>query len=183
MKTVRELAQAISPEVQRITGMIRRMAITLTTRVAWQLAGFRMPDGTTETISAEPFTGIGVFARPPSNSKPEAIVLNVGDAKAPVIVAVRDEKTRAAIAGNVGADETAVYNSQAIVLVKANGSIEVRAAAGVAVPLATKADLDALKAAINGAPTTGGDGGAAFKAALLDALAAWPVGTTVLKGQ
>jgi hypothetical protein len=59
-------------------------------------------------------------------------------------------------------------------------STEVRAGGDQA--LATKADLDALKAAISGAAVSGGDGGATFKANILAALATWPTGTTVLKG-
>lgn len=45
--------------------------------------------------------------------------------------------------------------------------------------------LTALKNAISSAPTTPGDGGAAFKAALVSALAAWPssVATTKLKSE
>jgi hypothetical protein len=54
--------------------------------------------------------------------------------------------------------------------------------AGGSSALATKADLDTLKSAISGAATVPTDGGAAFKAAILVALAAWPVGTIVLKG-
>ncbi len=144
MKTVRELAQSVEPFRVKVTGSIRRMAIALTARTLWQLVGHRV--GTqTETIQAETFSGIGFYARPPSTGKPEAIVLMVGDASAPVVVAVRDEKTRAAIAGALAEDESAVFNTKAIVHVKADGTIEARSASGVAKSLATKDDIDALK--------------------------------------
>lgn len=50
------------------------------------------------------------------------------------------------------------------------------AAASSAVALAplTEADLNTLKTAIGAAPVVPGDGGAAFKASLVSALAAWP---------
>ncbi|MBA2718937.1 MAG: hypothetical protein H0U52_06820 [Chloroflexi bacterium] len=160
------------------------MAITLTSKALWQLTGFTLPDGDVETQKAEAFTGIGFFARPPSSGKPEAIVIMVNDAQNPVVIAVRDEKTRAAIVGALEQDESAIFNTRALVVIKADGTIEARSASGVAGLLATKADLAALKAAITGAATVANDGGAAFKANILAALgAAWPVGTTKLKGE
>ncbi len=182
MKTARQLAQAIDPKWVAVTGSIRRMAISLTAKTLWQLVGFRI--GTkTETLPAETFLGIGFHARPSSSGKPEAIVLMVNGQDAPVVVAVRDEKTRAAIAGALLEDETAMFNTQAIVVAKADGSIEARSAAGVALPLATKADLTALKTAITNAVIVATDGGASFKATLLAALGAWPAGTTTFKAE
>ncbi len=48
-------------------------------------------------------------------------------------------------------------------------------------PVALKSDLQTLKSAINGAAVAAGDGGAAFKANLLAALAAWPASSTKVK--
>lgn len=53
---------------------------------------------------------------------------------------------------------------------------------GGAQPLALKSDVAAIISAIGAAPITPGDGGAAFKASLVSALSAIPVGTTVIGG-
>lgn len=133
MKTLAEFARAIDPDRVGAFGAVRRMAITLTAKALWQLAGFVI-DGKTEVVKAEPFTGIGIAARPPASGKPEAIVIMVGDANNPMVIAVRDEKTRAAIAGALAADETMLFNSKAFVHVKASGKVEVGTKLGAAEP-------------------------------------------------
>jgi len=144
MKTTEQLNQATNPALVRAFGAVRRMIVTLSSGVLWQLAGVRLPDGTTEARKAEVFGGIGFASRPSSSGKPEAIAIAVGDANTPVIVGLRDEKTRAAVAGALGLDETAMFNTVAIMLIKSDGTIEARSPGGTAVALATKADLDAL---------------------------------------
>lgn len=184
MRSKEVLLESTDPRWIRVAGMVRRMAISLTTKVLWQLVGFRLPDGSFEVVNAEAFTGIGFFSRPPTSGKPEAIVLSVGDASVPAIVAVRDEKTRAAIVGALKVGETAMFNDQALVYIKDNGTIEARSAAGTAAPLATKADLDALKSAIQGWTPVPNDGGAALKTALFALFSVpWPAGTTKLKAE
>lgn len=186
MKTVEQLAQSTNPALVRAFGAIRRFAVTLTDRAIWQVAGVLMPDGR-ETLRAEVFGGVGFSARPPSDSDAEAIVAMGGGATNPVIVAVRDEKTRAAVAGDLQPDESAMFNSQAIIVTKADGTIEARSANGTAVELALKSDLDALRAALLTAVIAlGANGAAAVVAAMDTALgvsAPWPVGTTKLKGE
>lgn len=168
------------PRMLALRGMVRRMAITATAKVLWRLAGFKQADGTTEKTDVENFSGIGFFARPPSGGSAECIVINVGGALSPAIVATRDEATRAAVAGNLADDETCVHNSQAVIIIKANGTIEARSAVGAAGALATLADLDALRSAIDGAIPVANDGGAALRTAML----LWsPVGTTKLRGE
>lgn len=182
MMSIKDLAKVTDPAVARAAGMIRRMVITLSgAKAIWQLTGFRQLDGSNEVVNAEVFSGVGFYARPAASGKPEAIVVMVGDGKVPAVVAVRDEATRAAVAGDLEADETAVFTSQAIVHLKNDGTVEIRSEGGAAVPLATKADLDALRAAIQGAVPVANDGGAALKAAIL--AAAWTTGTAKLKGE
>ncbi|MGN6103738.1 MAG: hypothetical protein ACTHU0_01415 [Kofleriaceae bacterium] len=188
MRTVEELQHALDPRVARAAGAIRRMAVSLTARVLWQLVGFQIPGARgasqTETASAEPFLGIGFHARPPSSGKPEAIVLMVGDAQHPVVVAVRDEKTRAAVAGALAENETAMFNSRSVVHIKADGTIEARSAGGTAGPLALHASLVSLREAFQSWTPVTGDGGAALKTVLSDLFAReWPKGTTKLKGE
>lgn len=178
MRSTRGLREEQDPDKLHQRGSIRRMVVTLTTRSIWQLAGFLLGEGRREAVAAEVFGGIGFFARPPASGKPEAIVLMVGDdARQPVVVAVRDEKTRQAIAAALLENETAMFNDAALVHIKAGGTIEARSKLGVAVSLATKADVAALVAWVNahvhpgsGAPPT-------------PPLAGGPAGTTVLKGE
>lgn len=133
-RDARDHAEATDPLLTTLRGMVRRMAISLTAKALWQLVGFRQADGSSETRSAETFSGIGFYARPPGDGKPEAIVLMVGDSKNPVIVGTRDEKTRAASAGGLDEDEAMVFNSQAVVYVKSDGTVEVRRTAGLVEP-------------------------------------------------
>jgi hypothetical protein len=214
MRTIRDMQRETSTDAVSAFGAIRRMAISLTSQVLWQLAGFLQDGGTQETFMAEPFTGIGTFAQPPNGGAPEAVVVMVGrDGKTPVIVAVRDQKTRAAIVSALtgggsalNADETVVHNSQAVVYVKSNGTIEARAANGAAQALAFNADLanvgGLLSAMYQAASAASGAPPAAAVAAIA-ALVTWgaanpswvgsagpppvapttPVGTTIIKGQ
>lgn len=179
---IRDNNSAGDPATARAWGAVRRFAVTLTSQVLWQLAGFRMPDQSREVVNAEQFSGIGFFARPPSSGSPEAIAVMVGDANAPVIVAVRDEATRSKIAGAIAEDEAMVFSSQAVVYIKADGTIEARTAAGVAVPLALKSDVDALAHYVDNTltlPVSGATAGPSAGATHAPA----SVGTTVLKGQ
>jgi hypothetical protein len=131
MTTIESLRRLIDPAVARAAGAVRRMAITVSgAKAIWQLSGFRMPDGSTETRQAEVFAGIGFFARPAAGGKPEAIALMINDAKTPIVVAVRDEATRAQVAGELAADETMLFNSQAVVHAKANATVEIRTPTG-----------------------------------------------------
>lgn len=193
MRTTEGLLESTDPRWIRVAGMVRRMAISLTSKVLWQLVGVRLPDGSSEVSNAELFAGIGFFARPPKSGDPEAIVVSVVDANAPMIVAARDEKTRAAVAGALQVGETAVYNDKALVYVRADGTIEARTTRGTAVALATKQDLEILKAAITSAPIAVGAGGAAAIATACDTAVqalvppvsppTWPVGTRTFKGE
>lgn len=135
MRSRQALAEATDPRWISVHGMIRRMVVSLTDQVKWQLAGVPLPDGhggvNVEVRKAEVFSGIGFHSRPPESGAPEAVVLSLGgDASAPVVVATRDEKTRAEVAGDLHEDETALFNSKAMLLAKANGTIEVGAGPG-----------------------------------------------------
>lgn len=178
MKSTKTLRQVTDAARVHLFGAIRRMVVTVSSRALWQLAGHTLVDGKRETMEVEPFLGIGFFARPPADGAPEAIVLLLGDdARAPVAVAVRDEATRRAIVGALEAGETAVYSASSLVHLKADGTIEARSAGGVAVPLATKADVQDLRDWVaahvhpaNGSPPSG-------------PAPANPTGTTKLKGE
>ena len=172
-------ARDTDPWRRKVAGMIRRMTVDLTDAVLWKLLGHTAVE---ERPRAEVYSGIGFYARPPAGVTAEVVVTNIGGADHPIVVASRDEETRAAIA-DLDEGETASFNDQTILLHKSDGTIEARSANGAAVALATRADLEALLSAISGAAVLAGDGGATFKTNLLAALAGWPVGTTVLKGE
>lgn len=178
-----DFMKEIGTDARRLAGMLRRFAITLTTRALWQVTGHRLPfdpSGTKETHDAEVFGGIGFYARPPSSGKPQAIAVFLGDGVGrPVVVAVRDEATRQAIAGGLDEGETAVFTDKAIVVIKASGKVEIRSAAGVALPLPTRADLLALTALVASSATY-----AAFQGAVAALVAGgWPIGTLTLKAE
>ena len=177
MRSKEELRSATDPQRVHIAGAVRRMAITATTKVLWKLLGYLLPDGTRETPEAEPFTGIGFYARPPATGKPEAIVVMVGEGgRNPMIIAVRDEKTRAAIVGALAADESAMFTSQSVVIIKASGVIEARSANGSAEPLALQSALETLRDHVASLPV-GGTGSAPVACPSVGS------GTTVLKGE
>ena len=183
--TVQGDAARTAPVLQRLHGLVRRLIATATSLPRWQLRGVRGADGADEVMMVEVFQGIGFAARPPASSSAEVIALNVdGQAKAPVAVAARDEKTAAAVRsaiGGLGAGDTLVFNAGVIVFLRSDGTVEIRSTGGTAVPLALRADLEALRTAIQNTVIAPGDGGAALKTAIL--AASWTTGTTVLKGE
>ncbi len=177
---------ATNPALIAARGLVRRLAVSKAAALLWDLLGVRVGTSSTarERIKAEPFYGIGIMALPSNGGAPEAIVLNVAGALAPVIVAARDAKAQqAAVPSNMSAGEVCVYSDGAIVYVRANGTVEVRTPSGTAKRLLTVEDGAALKQAISTAATGTSDGGAAFKANLTANLNGWPTGTTVLKGE
>jgi hypothetical protein len=201
MRDRAELADLLDPLRLRVAAIVRRVVVTLTSKVSWQVKGFDSPAGT-NVFSAEIFPGIGFYARPPAKGgKVEAVVVNVGaDAGTPAIVGTRDEATRAAVDAAIGGfkdDESGVFNTKSIVRVKADGTIEARSIGGAAVALATKADVDALAAYVakqfdaaaghkhvvaGAATTTITTGTAALPAPTLEAPPA-AAGTSKLKGE
>lgn len=132
MRTRAELREAVDPLFVALRGLVRRMGITSGSGPIWKFIGVRMWDGTDETRDVEPFTGIGFYSQPPASGKPEAIVVMVGDANSPACVATRDEATRSASAGDLAADETAIFNSLVRAHCKADGTIELKTILGIA---------------------------------------------------
>lgn len=182
-----EFSLETSPFRRLVRGMIRRVAISLATGTKWQWRGQRGGAGGDEIYDAEPFTGIGFFSRPPASGSPEAILNAVGGSKNTVIVATRDEKTRRLIDADVPAGATCVYNDKAMILVKPDGTVEIRLIGGAAIALPTLADYNALRNAYNShthpVATTGSATAQTGTASATAATVAAPTGTTVLKAQ
>lgn len=185
MNSSADFARETDPLLLRLKTSIRRMAVSLTTKVLWQLVGHKLPDGTTETVNAEPFNGIGFYALPPSDGKPEAIVLQVGGSQTLVIVGVRDEKTRAASAGSLKANESAMFNTLSIFIVKDDGVMEARSIHGAALAVAQNPDLAALVSTLSSVAPGFGSGDAAIAAlqAYVSAHPGFPIGSTKLKAE
>lgn len=187
----RAMMAAIGETARELGGVIVRATLGTTAESLWRTLTGYLPDGTRAFRDAEVFSGIGVYARPPTNANAEAIVGTLGgEASAAVVLATRDEGTRRAMAGNINADETILYNSVSVVLVKSTGAIELRTANGTAVALAKASDLTRLRGAIVSAAATtlaGNPTGSAALTAIVTALDAllppWPSPTTTIKGE
>jgi phage gp45-like len=152
-----------------VAQMIRRLAVKVTTRALWQLLGH---DDEVED-AVEVFSGVGFYSRPPESGSPEVILVKVGGASShPVIIATRDERTRAAFTAirDMAEDEAAIYNSSARVHVLADGTVVVDDGSG-AVALAR----DDHKHSVSGL-TAGGD-------AVVGTLGTSDSNTTILKGK
>lgn len=104
-------------------GMLRRMAITVTSGGFWQSVGVLLADGVTkETVDAPVFSGVGFTARPKQGSNAEDIIGYVGGSENPCIIATRDEDLRRRVFPKnapLGQDETAAFNTLAVLHIKA----------------------------------------------------------------
>ncbi|MGE0547621.1 MAG: hypothetical protein AB7O24_04235 [Kofleriaceae bacterium] len=127
------------------------MAVRLTTGTRWQLVGHRV-GSESETPDAEPFTGIGFYARPRTTSKAEAVLASVGEASHAVAIATRDEDLRRIWKSvlDAAANVTAIFNSLAIVVAKPDGTVEVRSLNGTARSLALKSDVQNVDSKYDG---------------------------------
>lgn len=136
------LRETISRGATALRGMIRRFTVAATSDGLWNLLGYEGEDD----ASVEPFSGIGFYSRPPaSGTDPEVITAKVGGKnRNSVIIATRDEKLRRQISeANLAEDETIIFNSKSVIHIKADGTIEIKSAGGVASPLVTQAEYNA----------------------------------------
>jgi phage gp45-like len=171
---------------------LRRLAVSLTSRVFWQLLGYKSHEAKQPTTDAEVFSGIGFYARPLTTDKAEAILASIGDARHSVIIATRNEDVRKQIA-QLEPDETAIFTSLSTVVIKADGTIEIRSKDGTALPLPTLADVQevvdklnalitAYKIHVHGGVTTGA-GLSAVPTVVTAANADDPEGTDVIRAE
>jgi len=132
---------------------------------------------------AEHFQPYGFFSVPLAGAEGVALFPG-GDRGHPLVIVMSDRRYRPTgqEPGTAG-----IHNQTgARLVVLPNDTIEARTASGTASPVATKADLDALKSAISGWTPVAGDGGAALKAALMALFSgppAWPSGTAVFNAE
>jgi phage baseplate assembly protein V len=134
-----------------------------------------------ETVDkAEHFQPYG-FSSVPLPGAEAVVLFPNGDRSHPIVVAASDRRYRPT--GSQPGEVTIYNNANARVILKSDGTIEIRSASGTAAALATKADLANLKSAIQGWTPVANDGGAALKTALTSLFSTWPAGTTKLKGE
>ncbi|WP_428264799.1 hypothetical protein [Haliangium sp.] len=95
-------------------------------------------DGSVEEDEMDSFGPVGLVGRPAGDATVEAAVAFVGaDGAHPIALSYVDGTRRAVIdAVGLGADETVVYNSQAVVKLLADGTVEIRSLEGSAQALA-----------------------------------------------
>ena len=142
-QNIEDLRERVSRAYHRLRGMVRRVTISLTGNTGqWQAQGYRgigVDDIEGEKFDlVEVFPGIGISARPKAGSRAEAIIVHVGaESGHPVIVATRDRSMEVSLEE----DETAVFNSQAVLILKKDGTVEIRSRTGVAQKLVTWADF------------------------------------------
>lgn len=192
--TIEDVRAQTTTDRRNTIGMIRRMAVKLTRRPFWQVAGLLLLDRSTkEALNAEVFSGIGFYARPKEGANAEAILGFPGGPENPCIIGTRDEDVRKRVA-NIDADETAAFNSQAVLRITKAGKILAYLAGQVAdaVGLAKASELNNLRAFVMQQFSGAGHGHAVSGAATTTtvpivapvAAPATPYpGTDVLKGQ
>lgn len=177
MSTTERHAQATDPFRNALRALIRRVTVKRASAVLWQIV-----DAAKDVVSREVFYGVGICALPPKSGKPEAILINVGGADAPVIIATRDEKTRGAVVPNdIKAGETVIYSEGVIVYLKKD-SVEIRTPEGEAKQLAFSDELAALRTYVL-AHTHGAPGGTTTAPSFPTTPPSAPTGTTILKGE
>lgn len=185
--TPEEFAEQIGAFRREVAGIVRKMTIGAVSGASWQMIGHRLIDyGDLETSEVEVFSGIGFFSRPAGGGTAEAIMVEIGGANGPAVIATRDEATRALV-DDIAADETTLYNSLSRVQAKADGTIEARSHAGAASALAFEADFAAIVHILSTWVVVANDGGAALKAAINAYIGTkpggWPFGTSKLKAE
>ncbi|MFA9269824.1 MAG: phage baseplate assembly protein, partial [Baekduiaceae bacterium] len=138
------------PMALKLRGLVRRVIVAATgVDGLWKLLGFEAEDGAREGFEGvEVFPGIGFASRPGSGGKPEVVILNIGaDAGHPVVVASRDRSLEV----ELDEDETAVFNSQAVIKFKKDGTVEIRGRDGDAVGVVHADGIDPFTGATYGA--------------------------------
>jgi phage baseplate assembly protein V len=184
---LRQLRQLVRPLEIRLANLAARGLVSLANdSTKLQVLQLRMLD--TETRDgAERFQEYGFTSVPLADA--EAVVLSVGGRRDHLlVVAVDDRRHRKK---DLQPGEVALYSDEGASVYLKRGRIvvtdaEIRlgsdgASSFVALAGAVETQLTALKNAISAAPVVPGDGGAAFKASLVAALAAWPGSTAATK--
>lgn len=127
----RELAANVGKAARRLRNLLRRVSVTQSSGGVWTVELGVDETGETFREQAEVFEGAGFSARPPTDQGEAILVTINASADHPVIIATRDEATRASVVKTVGLepDETIVFNS-GYVLKLASDGVKVGAVGG-----------------------------------------------------
>lgn len=180
--TSKDWRELTSSQARQLAGVVRHVAVTLTSGTFWQTVGHLLLDNTTkETAEAQVFSGIGFYARPPAGANVEAVQAHPGGPSNPIIVASREEATRKKVAGDALQDETFVFNSKVAIRLSSGGFISAYLVGGpTPVQLALKSDVDGVVSAFNG--HTHVETGSTTNPVIPAQRAPSPVGSQVLLG-
>lgn len=142
-----------APMVRRLRAMLswRRIDTAESDGDAVTCLGREDETGTVETDKMDMLSPVGLIARPEDNATVQVLTAYIGGAgDHPVAVGTLDH-TRRAVISTVGlkADETLIYTSALVIKLTADGTIELCSTGGTPVPLATKADVDAVNARVS----------------------------------
>lgn len=200
---VAQLAHLLRPIATRVANSVARSVVRLvndSTKMQLVQLGVLLGEDVEGAKGAEHFQPYGLASVPLSGAEGVVLFPN-GDRSHPLVVTISDRRSRPT-GGDPG--DVTLYNAAgAKVRMLASGDIEVQpalggevrvaGASGTAAELATKQDLQILKAAIGSAVIAIGGGGAATITAAADlAVAAlvppvspptWPIGTKTLKAE
>jgi hypothetical protein len=193
--TIADVRAQNTVDRRNMIGMLRLMAIRVTSKPFWQGVGVRLVDGVTkETRAAPVFSGIGFYSRPRPGANAEGIMAHVGGPENPCWIATRDEDLRNRAfpkSAPLDQDETAAFNAQAVMHITKAGKILAYLVGHLAdaVGLAKTSELNDLRAFVHaqfsgvghGHPAPGGATTGTTPVGVAPATD-YP-GTTVLKGQ
>lgn len=132
--STKESRDDVSVEARGWRGIIRRLAITLTSGGIWQMVGHNLPGNTKEIRKVEVFSGIGFASRPAAGANAEAVVVHVGGYPNPIAVAMRDEDLRRKMAPMSFQDITVMFNTRATVQIS-GGVVSIFAPGGATHPM------------------------------------------------
>jgi phage gp45-like len=195
MSRIRTIREKTGKAWNALRGVVRRVIVTRTALAGiWQAEGFVDDEDNRETFETEAFSWVGFYARPlASATTVEAILVHVGaESGHPAIVACRDLRTMPALEPG----EACLFkpdDGTVLIKITAAGAIAIRCkpgstvsiddGSGTAVALATKADVEAVRAALDGHAHTYLPGPGPVALTTLNPSVPSPSGTSVLRGK
>lgn len=135
--SIPELRWEQGPWATRIRNLIRRFACVSSDGSRWRAEG---AEG--EQDDFEVFGVAGISVRPKRGTGAECVVVNVGAGTHKVIAATRNREVELTLSHD---DEIAICTSGTKIHIRHDGKVEICSKDGKGQPLATKADVDALR--------------------------------------
>ncbi len=89
----------------------------------WLVEGHEDFDGNIETDEVEVFPGVGLWGRPKSSHRVEAIALKVGGESGHAVIVATRNQDGVRLLGAIEEDETVVFTSTTMVKIAADGQV------------------------------------------------------------